>query len=134
MKTGANVISLKPFKDMRGTLKKIVMKSQLEEGSSIGEVYLLYTLENSVRGNHYHKETHEFFTVVSGKARVALKDIATGDYEELELLAESNQVLKVPPGVAHAFKNESSEPLVILAVSTKEYSKLDPDSFPFDIL
>lgn len=134
MKKGYELISIKPFEDKRGSLKKIIMKSQLEENEQIEEVYLLYSESGSVRGNHYHKKTLEYFVVVSGRAKMALKNLDTGIVEELYISAEDHVVLKVPPQVVHAFKNEEDYPLIILAVSSKEYNKLDTDTFPLEIL
>lgn len=134
MEKGYELISIKPFEDKRGSLKKIIMKSQLEENEKIEEVYLLYSEKGSVRGNHYHKKTLEYFMVVSGKAKVALKNLDTGTLEELYISAEDNVVLKVPPQVVHAFKNEEVQQLIMLAISLKEYNKLDTDTFSMDIL
>ncbi|WP_180271243.1 WxcM-like domain-containing protein [Fredinandcohnia onubensis] len=134
MKKGYELISIKPFEDKRGSLKKIIMKSQLEENEQIEEVYMLYSENNSVRGNHYHKKTLEYFVVVSGRAKVALKNLDTGMVDELYISAEDHVVLKVPPQVVHAFKNEEDYPLIMLAVSSKEYNKLDTDTFPLVIL
>lgn len=128
------LISIKPFEDKRGSLKKILMKSQLKEDEKVEEVYLLYSEKGSVRGNHYHKKTLEYFVVVSGTAKIALKNLDTGILEELYISAENNLVLKVPPHVVHAFKNEEDQPLIILAISSKEYNKLDTDTFAMDIL
>ncbi|RFB18931.1 hypothetical protein DZB84_01365 [Bacillus sp. HNG] len=134
MEKGYELISINPFEDKRGSLKKIIMKSQLKENEKIEEIYLLYSEKDSVRGNHYHKKTLEYFVVVSGKAKVALKNLETGMLDEIYIAAEDNLVLKVPPQVVHAFKNEENVPLIMLAISSKEYNKLDTDTFPIDIL
>ncbi|MEH7108865.1 polysaccharide biosynthesis C-terminal domain-containing protein [Bacillus sp. JJ1764] len=134
MEKGYELIPIKPFEDKRGSLKKILMKSQLKENEKIEEVYLLYSEKGSVRGNHYHKKTLEYFVVVSGKAKVALKNLDTGILKELYISAEDNVVLKVPPQVVHAFKNEEAQQLIMLAISSKEYNELDTDTFPMDIL
>jgi dTDP-4-dehydrorhamnose 3,5-epimerase len=127
-------INLDPYQDKRGMLKKIIKKSQLSDNIEIGEVYLLYSNQNSVRGNHYHKNTIEYFTVVSGKAKVALKDLSKGVREEFYMSADDNVVLKIPPYVVHAFNNEYTDPLIILAVSSKEYSESDTDTYNEEIL
>lgn len=126
------LIQIHPFEDKRGSLKKIAMKSKL--GINIEEVYILCTNRGSIRGNHYHKSTVEYFTVVSGTARIALKDISTGYYEELTISSEDNIVLKVPANTAHAFKNEQDEPLIIIAVSPMEYDENNTDTFLMNIL
>lgn len=122
-----------PFEDARGSLKKILMQSQLES-ANIEEVYLIYTNKGCIRGNHYHKNTLEYFTVVSGRAVIVLKNLAEGTLQKLEFSANDNKIIKVPPGVAHAFKNEAEEPLIILAISTREYNQLDPDTFSIKII
>ncbi|WP_430510130.1 WxcM-like domain-containing protein [Gottfriedia solisilvae] len=134
MEKGFELISIRPFVDKRGSLKKIVMKSQLAEYIQIEEVYLLYSEKGSVRGNHYHKKTLEYFVIVSGKAKVALKNLETGTLEEINISSSDNLILKVTPYVVHAFKNEGDLPLIMLAVSSKEYNKLDTDTFNMEIL
>ena len=128
------LISIQPYEDRRGSLKKIIMKSQLREVPEIEEVYLLYSEKGSVRGNHYHKQTLEYFTVVSGQAKIALLDLASGAYEELVVSSDHHVVIKVPPNVAHAFKNEEDLPVILLAVSSKQYDRQDPDTYPMEIM
>jgi dTDP-4-dehydrorhamnose 3,5-epimerase len=134
MEKGFELISIQPYEDKRGSLKKILMKSQLEGNKQIEEVYLLYSENGSVRGNHYHKKTLEYFVIVSGKAKVALKNLDTGILEEINISSSDNLILKVPPYVVHAFKNEEDLPLIMLAISSKEYNKLDTDTFKMEIL
>jgi dTDP-4-dehydrorhamnose 3,5-epimerase len=133
MRSRSEILEIIPYEDSRGCLKKILMQSHLEAGR-IEEVYLIYTGKGSVRGNHYHKITLEYFTVVSGRAAILLKDLSTGVLQELKISAHDNKIIKVPPGVVHAFKNETEEPLIILAVSTREYDKGDPDTYTCRIM
>lgn len=128
------IISIQPYEDQRGILKKIIMKSQLQEVDELEEVYLLYSEKDSVRGNHYHKKTLEYFAVVSGKAKISLLDLKTGAFENISLSSDQHVVIKVPPFVVHAFKNEQELPLILLAVSSKEYDQHDPDTFPMEIM
>ena len=120
------LIPLSPFVDSRGALKKVLQQSQL--GVSIREAFLLYTLQGAIRATH-HCSTQEHFFVV-GTALFALQD--PGEYapRTLELSAQDNLLLKVPPGVAHVFINKGKGLLIILALSTREYSKEDLDTFP----
>lgn len=127
------LLPLKPFTDPRGTLKKVLRQSQLE-AAGIQEVYLLYTNPGGVRGNHYHKITLEFFLVVMGTATVALQAPGAETSKTIKLAAEDNLLLKAPPLVAHAFKNEGEGQLIILALSSREYSPLDTDTFPQTLL
>ncbi|WP_353893800.1 WxcM-like domain-containing protein [Proteinivorax hydrogeniformans] len=134
MKTPWEIYTIKPFKDCRGSLKKVIMKSQIANEEELEEAYLLYSNSKSIRGNHYHKKTIEYFTVVSGTAKFVLKDLKTGVVEEVEVSESDNLVLKIPPYVVHAFRNEKEKTLVILAISTREYRKGDTDSYEQKIL
>lgn len=133
MSSRSKILDIIPYEDSRGSLKKILMQSQLKTGH-IEEVYLIYTGKGGVRGNHYHKITLEYFTVVSGRAVIVLKDLSAGILQEQKISARDNKVIMVPPGVVHAFKNETEKPLVILAVSTREYDKGDPDTYACKIM
>src|SRR4051812_29888362 len=134
MESWFELIHIQPFEDMRGSLKKLLMISQLEEDEKIEEIYVLFSNQGSVRGNHYHKETLEFFSVISGKAKVALKNLDTGAFEEIILSANNHVILKVPPNVVHAFINEEEEPFIMVAISSKEYNKDATDTFPMIII
>ncbi|HEY9061469.1 MAG TPA: cupin domain-containing protein [Pseudobacteroides sp.] len=126
------IIRFKPFEDKRGSLKKIAMKSCI--GMDIEEVYVLYSNKGAVRGNHYHKETVEYFTVLKGTASFSLKDLETGCSETVKLSSGDNIIIKVPANVVHAFKNEEDEPMVMLAVSSREYKVDDTDTYPMVIM
>jgi dTDP-4-dehydrorhamnose 3,5-epimerase len=127
-------LKISPYEDYRGQLKKIAKKSMLNEGQEIQEVYVLYSNKGTVRGNHYHELTTEFFTVVSGEAKMAFSEIDKDNIEIIKIKASDNITIKVYPNTVHAFKNELEEPLIILAVSLKEYNPQDTDTFPYIIL
>ncbi|WP_419887256.1 WxcM-like domain-containing protein [Neobacillus niacini] len=134
MENWYELIRIQPFEDTRGSLKKLLMISQLKQNKKIEEIYVLFSNQGSVRGNHYHKETLEYFSVISGEAKVALKNLHTGAFEEIVMSANNNVILKVPPYVVHAFKNEGEEPFIMVAISSKEYNKDDTDTFPMIII
>lgn len=134
MKSGYEKILISPFEDYRGQLKKIVQKRQLEEGQEIEEIYVLYSNTGTIRGNHYHKKTAEYFTVISGEAKMALLDIDSGASETITIKASDNLVIKVNCNTAHGIKNESHELLVVLAVSSKQYDPQDNDTYPYKLI
>lgn len=132
MDTRFEFISINPFRDKRGSLKKIAMKSRI--GMDIEEIYVLYSNKGAVRGNHYHKETIEYFTVLEGIAVFSLKDLDTGDSETVKISSDDNIIVKVPVNVVHAFRNDDDKPMVMLAVSSREYNPDDDDTYPMVIL
>jgi len=134
MGKGYELIDIKTHIDYRGQLKKVAVKSMLELGQEIEEVYVLYSEKGTVRGNHYHKKTIEYFTVLSGEALMAIGDINLNTIEIKKLKADDNQALRIDPYTVHAIKNESEVPLIVLAVSLKEYTDTDIDTFPINII
>ncbi|KUO72731.1 MAG: hypothetical protein APF77_01835 [Clostridia bacterium BRH_c25] len=128
------ITEINPYKDIRGELKKVFIKSMLSAEKSIEEIYVLHTKKGSVRGNHYHRQNVEFFTVIKGTAIIALKDVEEGEAEILKVSAVDDIVIKVPENVAHGFRNDEDEELVILAAASKLYDLEDTDTFNYQLL
>jgi len=131
---GFDLIRITPFEDERGYLKKVYKKDLAEEHSQLEEAYILYSCKDSVRGNHYHKLNIEYFFVVHGTVKVAVKNINTGFYDEIEVDEKDNLLIAVHPFIAHAFKNEKEKELIILVVATKQYDPADNDTYRLEIL
>ena len=134
MKGRYEVTTVSPYKDIRGELKKVFTKNMLGANESIEEIYVLYTKENSVRGNHYHKKNVEFFTVIKGTATIALRDLETDSTDVFRVSSKDNIVIKVPENTAHGFRNDEEEELVILAAASRQYEPGDTDTYPLRLL
>lgn len=128
------ILRIDPYVDSRGELKKVIKKNMLLQDKSVGEIYVLYTNKDSVRGNHYHKRNIEYFAVIKGTATIALKDLEKGDSLVLRVSADDDIVIKVPEKVAHGFRNDEEEDLVILAVATEQYDPGDNDTYSYKLL
>jgi dTDP-4-dehydrorhamnose 3,5-epimerase len=89
-----------------------------------------------LRGLHYHRRQLDFWTVLEGRALVALADVrpvladpgARALVEMRELEAMQNVV--IPSGVAHGFL--ALEPLALLYLVTNEYDGSDELGFAWD--
>lgn len=134
MKKYYTLVKVKPFEDIRGKLLKIVAKSRSVTEENIEEIYVLYSKIGAIRGNHYHKKTVEYFSVLSGTARVAIKDMKNGEKDEIILSAEDNSIIRIPEYSAHAFENIDNEPLIIIAISSREYNESDTDTYLIELL
>jgi len=128
------IIRINPYEDFRGELKKVFKKPMLSPDKTIEEIYVLYTNKGCVRGNHYHKRNVEFFTVLGGTATIALKDLENGEIELLKVSAADNIVIKVPENVAHGFRNDGDEALIILAAASVQYDSRDTDTYMLQLL
>ncbi len=128
------IMTINPYKDTRGELKKIFTKALLDSDREIEEIYVLYTKKGCIRGNHYHKKNLEFFSVMKGTATIVLKDLENGESELLIVSAEDDIVIKVPENVAHGFRNDEDEELVILAAATHQYCPEEADTYAFELI
>ncbi len=90
----------------------------------------------ALRGLHYHRRQLDYWTVVSGRALVALVDVrpvladstAHAVIEMRELGAAES--VTIPTGVAHGFL--ALEPLQLLYLVTNEYDGTDELGFAWD--
>lgn len=128
------VIKISPFEDERGELKKVFTKKMLCTNESIEEIYILYTKGNCIRGNHYHKKSVEFFSVIKGTVTIALRDLETGITDVFRVSSEDNIVIRVPENTVHGFRNDEEDELVILAAASRQYELGDTDTYPFRLL
>jgi len=130
---GFEVNDLKVNKDERGYVSEILRKEQLEE-DKFGQIYISTANPGMVKGNHYHKRKLEWFFVVNGTAKIALKNLKTGETNEVFLSGEKPQILKVFPNVVHAIENVGKTTLYLIAYTSEPYNPDDTDTFPHKIL
>jgi len=113
--------------DPRGWFLKIADAAVPGTAAQMREVYLVSASPGQVRGNHYHRHTNEWFTVIRGSGVLGLADPATGERDLLPVSAAQPVTIKVPYGLAHAFKNEAGagEPLWVAACADADYDATD---------
>ena len=96
----------------------------------IAEFNLVYSRPGKVRGNHYHPEFTEFFTVVNGEGVMVWKS-AIDDPLEVVHMARGTCV-KIPSGVIHAF--HAINDTVAMAMITKQWDECDQPIIRVDVL
>lgn len=119
--------------DARGWLLKVLSGDEPELSQRLGEVYLVQAAPGEVRGNHYHRRTSEWFTLVQGTAELALRDEGSGARRVLRLSAKEPVTVHVPAGISHAFRAEAGarEGMLLVAYADERY---DPaDIFPVSL-
>jgi dTDP-4-dehydrorhamnose 3,5-epimerase-like enzyme len=110
--------------DARGWLLKIIDGGEPGIPAHTGEAYVTLAHPGQKRGGHYHRRTHEWFTVLQGDAEVRLADPGTGEQLNLNLRMSEPMTLFVPAGVAHSFGNGSATGSMVLAAYASE--RYDP--------
>jgi dTDP-4-dehydrorhamnose 3,5-epimerase-like enzyme len=88
-------------------------------------VHVVYTVPGVVRGNHYHIKGTEVCSV-TGPTLVRYREAdATHDVQ-----VPGGEVWRFtfPPGVAHAFRNDGTQPSVIAAFNTEVHDPANSDA------
>jgi dTDP-4-dehydrorhamnose 3,5-epimerase-like enzyme len=132
LKDRIRFIERRRLSDERGWFLKVLTGLEDELPELVGEVYFTHAIPGQVRGNHFHRLAHEWFTVIQGVAEVRFLDPKTG--ERLDYIAESVRpvTIHVPPGIVHAFKNPetATEPMLLVAYSSEIYNSTDTVKYP----
>jgi len=122
------IFPLDKKEDERGWLMEILKKNQLNK-KEFGQFFVTTANPGKVKGNHYHLEHDEYFCVISGKGKLVLKHIESGEIKEIEM-GEGNLVtVKIPPKWSHGIKNIGEGEMFLLAYSDQEFDEKNPDSF-----
>jgi dTDP-4-dehydrorhamnose 3,5-epimerase-like enzyme len=113
--------------DSRGWLLKVIDGHEKNLPAEIGEVYLVLSRPGQVRGNHFHRQTSEWFTVVTGKAKLLLCDPETDEIMHLDLDSMVPTTVYVPSGIAHAFDaiSDTDEPMLMVAYADRPFDPMD---------
>jgi dTDP-4-dehydrorhamnose 3,5-epimerase len=136
---------LATFADVRGSFTEVWRASKLgrlDPGDTgmpdarFVQANLSRSSQGVLRGLHYHRRQLDYWTVVSGRAFVALVDVrpvladpaAHADIETRVMGA--GETVTIPTGVAHGFL--ALEPLELLYLVTNEYDGSDELGFAWD--
>lgn len=113
--------------DSRGTFIKCVDGKEAELPAFTGEVYMVRAFAGQRRGDHYHVQAREWFTLIAGEGVLALEDVATGERLDLRLAATRPETIFIPPGIAHVFVNgvDAAEDLIVVAYTDRLYEPAD---------
>lgn len=120
------IIQLKKIRDNRGFFLKVINSIHLNHNFSELEVYITNCVPGETRGGHYHIVAKEWFFLLSGKCILKLQDIQTNETFSLELTGDDENLIYIPPNIAHEFVNVSeTENFSLLAVTDKYYRPED---------
>jgi len=118
--------------DERGWFLKIIDGHEEDIPPHTGEVYLTFAHPGQARGNHYHPQTPEWFTVVQGRALLQVADPLTGERGQWWLDAAVPQTVFMPIGLAHVFVNPdgATSPFLLVAYAANAYDPADTVPYP----
>jgi len=124
---GCIITPLSKYEDDRGWLAEIFRTDELEPSLLPLMTYISQTDAGKTRGPHEHREQTDLFAFYSGDIRLFLWDNRSGSatYGNRKVLSvgESNQVIVViPPGVAHAYRNNGNTAALIVNCPNRLYA------------
>lgn len=93
------------FSDPRGNLVELLTFEDIKRYKGLFGHLFFVTFKNnkSIRGNHYHKITHEYYIPIYGRIKVILKDLKTKKRKIVILSADKKKIirLRIGPNIAH---------------------------------
>ncbi len=120
------VLTGRRSEDPRGWLHVALGASQLPADAAFGELYVIQADDVGVRrGDHYHRQMHEWFSVVQGKATLQLRDPVSDERLAIPLNAKVPRTVGVPAGIAHCFVNDGPGPMIVVAWASAEHDPAD---------
>ncbi len=122
------------FHDERGDLIQFVTSSFLKEkGVAFGQIYLLtFNKKGVIRGNHYHNQSSEVFSLISGSVEIICEQVDTKERITQVLTSENNLFYKIflGPRISHAIRS-LSDFAVMVSFSSEEYNQYNDDKIEY---
>ena len=136
MIAGVQVKQLNLIPDERGFLMEILRRDD-ELFKEFGQCYITAAFPGVVKAWHYHKLQTDHFCVVSGMAKVVLYDgrvdsPTKGEVNEFFIGERNRQLVSIPPGVYHGYKNIGTGECLLLNIPTELYNYDEPDEYRLD--
>ena len=116
-----------------GWLSELISMNYEDEPFNCVHSYVVSIEPMKSRANHYHKSKEEWLALAAGKIKLCLKDVVSGDYEEIVLdsRSETYELIYIPPLVAHSVKNISNTEASVIVFSKNPENK--EDTIPYEV-
>ena len=114
-------------KDDRGSFTELYK-------SNCGQVSINKIKPGITKGNHYHHNKFEMFTVVSGNCEIVEKNIFTGNIKKYLVSGEEIVNIYMSPGWTHSIKNIGATDAIVVIYANEVFDKEHPDTFMYNIM
>lgn len=114
-------------KDERGSLIEIFKIPR------VCQVFYSVSKPGVVRGNHYHTRKIERFCVISGKAKIALRNRETNKTKEYYVSGDEPCIIEVPINWTHNIKNIGDSEMRLLVWVNEVFDPKDPDTYAEEV-
>lgn len=116
-----------------GWLSELVSMNYDDEPFNCIHSYLVFVNPGKVRANHYHKKKEEWIAPASGKIKLCMENVITGEKDEITLDTHDREyeMIYIPPFVAHAVKNNWKCEASLIVFSKNPEDK--EDTIPYEV-
>jgi dTDP-4-dehydrorhamnose 3,5-epimerase-like enzyme len=131
IKQKIELIERKRLSDERGWFLKVINGKEEGLPDRTGEVYIVHGKPGNIRGGHYHKLAHEWFTLIEGEATLNLCDTESGERLSINFSADKPVTIHVPPFIAHQFESLGESEFTVIAYTDVLYDPSDTIAFKY---
>ena len=114
---------LKGHSDPRGNFYEIL------KTTSSGQFSISTTKPGVTRGNHYHNTKTEKFLVVSGEARIELRNIFEKNVVTYNVSDQDVEIVEMIPGYTHNITNIGEDDLILFIWASENFDNDFPDTY-----
>lgn len=108
-------------KDERGEITDLLEKERIHS------VTLITACKGSVRGNHYHKETWQYAYILSGRMRVLVKALPSGEVQESAV--RQGDLILHPPMEAHVMVADEDSSFMVFTRGPRGGQEYETDTY-----
>jgi dTDP-4-dehydrorhamnose 3,5-epimerase-like enzyme len=123
------ITKIENYGDTRGALYNI-SDGDLQFLDKIQNIHFGKIRPNSVRGNHYHRQSREMLIISYSDAwTLAWAKKVSAQIFTKEFTGSGAIMIKINKGVVHTLKNNGDKDLELIALSNIRFSKENTDAF-----
>ncbi len=109
-------------RDQRGWLFELL------KSPSAGQFFISKTLPGVTRGNHYHHNKIEKFTVIRGKAKIQLQHLISSETLTIDVTDDPISTIDIPPGYTHSIQNTGDDEMLCIFWASEIFNPSNPDT------
>ena len=117
------VYQVEKKEDSRGYLFELI------KTKNAGQIFVSRTFPGITRGNHYHDTKVEKFCVLEGKALIKLRNMVSGEINEIYVEGTDGTIVDIPPGWTHNITNVGTTDLITLFWANENFNSEKPDTY-----
>lgn len=109
--------------DQRGWLFELL------KSPTAGQVFLSSTRPGLSRGDHWHHNKVEKFTVIAGSGVLTFRQVGHEEIVSYQLSGDDIRIVDVPVGYVHAIENTGTDDLLLVVWASEILDKKSPDTY-----